>query len=107
MTGPMEAATWLMVAWFGTVAALVLYGLLTGRIDTRGLLSETQTDGTTADRGQLLTLTVGGAGAYVMDALSHVGETSLPEIPGPWLAVAGASQIVYLAPKIMRRMRRL
>jgi hypothetical protein len=107
MTGPMEAATWLMVAWFAVVAAIVVYGLLTGRIHARGLLSETHADGTTADRGQLLMLTVGGAGAYVMDALSHVGENSLPEIPGPWLAVAGASQIVYLAPKVMRRMRRL
>ena len=92
-----------MTWWFlAVVVALILFRLLNGAINTRGLLRDKGPDKAISPvRVQLLLATVAGAGSYlslVGRAIAD-GDVRLPEIPGEVLAVLGASNIVYLGGK--------
>lgn len=107
MPGPVELIMWSMVAWLAAVTSIVLYGLLTGSIRTDGLLRERSETPIVADRTQLFLFSLGGAGAYLLFAFGHVGAPALPDIPPSWVALIGGSQVLYLAPKLMRRLGRM
>ncbi len=106
MPGLVTTVMWIVVGWLAAATGMVVYGLLTGNIRTRGLLSEKAGGAVQADRVQLLALSLGGVGAYVMYALGHLGEGTLPAVPSSWVGIVGGSQAIYLIPKIMRRLGR-
>lgn len=102
---PAELATVSIVGWLAGGAALIGYGLLTGAIRSDGLLRDGTTGEITADRMQMLVLTLSGAISYAIDALGHIGESALPEISTSLLATFGVSQLLFLVPKFLRRQR--
>lgn len=107
MPGPVAFLSWSLTSYLAILAGFLFYGLLSGRIVVDGILEDTLARGLSADRVQLLTVSLSGAGAYSLYALEHVGATRLPDIPGQYLAIVGSSQGLYLVFKIMRRLGRL
>lgn len=84
---------------FLLVALLVVvaYQMLTGRITTRGLLSEkTKTGGVSAARVQLLLFTIGFA-FYLLSQIVNLRQ--FPTIDTKWLLVLGGSHSIYLGSK--------
>lgn len=106
MTGLMSIVAWSTLAWLAAVTGIVFYGLLTGRIRTDGLLRDTAQSSLAPDRIQLLMMSLSGALAYLAYALHTIGADSLPPVPPTFVGLMGGSQLVYLAPKIIRRLRR-
>jgi hypothetical protein len=75
--------------------------LLTGQINTDGLLYGKKGDGTTylsPERIQLLLFTLAAAFQYLETVLRD--PTSFPSVPGGWIAVLGGSHAVYLSGKL-------
>ena len=94
MPAPIELLTWSLQAWLAGLTAIIAYGLLTGRIIVRGILSESPSrrESVTADRVQLLALSSAAAITYFMMGLDQVGADRLPEVPaGPSRPLAQAS----------------
>jgi len=79
--------------------AVVAYQLLTGRINTRGLLSEKTRNGlggVSPARVQLLLFTVAFA-FYLLSAIINSGQ--FPTIDTKWLLILGGSHSIYLGGK--------
>lgn len=94
--------------WLLALAALVALGMLTGTINTRGLLSEKRGPARgriSPERVQLLLATLAAASTYVNQAVVGAGTGNLPEVPDVWLALMGGSYGIYLAGKAVRRLR--
>jgi hypothetical protein len=100
---PAELATISIAGWLAGAAALVFYGLMNGAIRANGILRDGTTCEVTPDRVQLLIVTLSGTIAYVIDALDHLGAEKLPEISPGMLTAVGASQLLFLIPKFIRR----
>ncbi len=85
---------WLIL---GGLLLLVLYQLLTGRINTTRMLCDKETKQLSPGRVQLLMLTLIGALYYLL----HVAQapTRLPDIPQELLLLLGASNTLYLGGK--------
>jgi hypothetical protein len=81
------------------LTAVVAFQLLTGRITTRGLLSEKTTNGpggVSPARVQLLLFTV----AFAFYLLSEIVKShQFPDIDTKWLLILGGSHSVYLGGK--------
>jgi len=81
------------------LAAVVVFQFLTGRINTRGLLSEKTKAGlgpVSAARVQLLLFTL----AFAIYVLSEVVKKhQFPEIETKWLILLGGSHSIYLGGK--------
>jgi len=93
------------VVWiFFTLAALLFYRLCTGRLQTRGLLSASPASGIAPERVQALVVTVGTAASYAASALHSTAPTlsSLPDVPAFLVNATLASQVLYLAGKLVR-----
>jgi hypothetical protein len=103
MMSPDELAACSIGAWTAGLWSLIFYGLLTGAIRTQGMLRDDPPGPLTADRAQLLVVSLGGAMAYIGSALAHVGDAKLPEVPAVMVASVSSSQLIYLVPKFMRR----
>ncbi len=91
--------------WFilGSLALIVGYQMLTGKINTTGLLddkTDKQTAGFSPARVQLLILTLFGAGYYLLLTVKDGYPTELPEIPQELLALVGGGNLVYLGAKV-------
>lgn len=102
---------WLFLA---ALALIIAYQVLTGRIKTEGLLSTRRTVGRSPlgfspGRLQLLTFTMAGALAYVVQVAQN--PQALPDVPAWALWVVAASNGAYLggkgAPLIAEFMRRI
>jgi hypothetical protein len=77
---------------------LVAYQMLTGRINTSGLLDDKLTGRRfSPERLQLLIITVGGALFYLVQVIHSSG--SLPPLPHELLLVLGGSNALYLGAK--------
>jgi hypothetical protein len=76
---------------------VVAYQILTQRISTKGLLSDTQTGAPSPARVQLLVVTLIGALFYILQAVGD--PTRLPEIPQELLLILTGSNAVYLGRK--------
>jgi hypothetical protein len=79
---------------------IVLWKILTSKIDLEGLLSGDDASGNTSfspGRAQLLILTMLVALQYVMQVIHN--PAAFPQIPGSWVAALGGSQVVYLGGK--------
>ena len=82
----------------GGTILLVLYQLLTGKINTRGLLDDKLAGRRlTPERLQLLVLTVGAATYYLLQVIGH--PTYLPSLPQELLLALGGSNALYLGAK--------
>ena len=87
-------------AW--ALLALVAFGLLTARINVKGLLLDKTTGQISPERIQLLvfTLTVASMMLFRVDPMNHLRTLLLPS--GNLLAVLSASHLIYLARKYQR-----
>jgi len=85
-----------------SLAAIISFRLLTGEINTRGVLrtkSPTGDDEISPARVQLLLFTLATAGTYLSEVLASPGSGRLPEVPESMLAVLGGSNVFYLGTK--------
>jgi hypothetical protein len=84
------------------VAALVLlvsYRLVTGEINTIGLLSDKWTREFSPARLQLLVATVLAAGYWFLKVLNPAAGNQLPDVPQDLLLLLGGSHTLYLGSK--------
>jgi hypothetical protein len=76
---------------------IVGYQVLTGRINTKGMLFDKETQEFSPGRVQLLTLTLLTAFLYILQAAQNPAQ--LPEVPQELLLILGGSNLVYLVGK--------
>ena len=95
---PGQFLGWAISVWLATVAALIFYQTLTGRISLKGLFT---VDGKrfAPERLQLFIVAVITLGAYLQGALSA---TEMPDISPELIALFAGSHAVYLGGKIAR-----
>lgn len=101
-----------LLLWLGALALAVLYRLLNGEINTRGLLAHDDAGiaggETTPERLQYMAVILGAAAVYAYQAIDmqHGGPIkSLPEVPQNLLMIFGGSNVLYLSGKISRSIR--
>ena len=83
------------------LAVIVGYKLVTGGINTRGLLADTEHGQLSPVRIQLLLFTLIGAASYaalIGEAIAN-GTRAFPAVPDELLAVVGGSQLIYVTGK--------
>lgn len=87
------------LAFVYSVAFVLAYGLLTSRINMKGLLRDKSgSDAVRPERVQLLLATIAFAATYI----SEVSRTNLPALPNvdtTWLYLFGGSSGIYIARK--------
>lgn len=106
MPTPAELGEVGIVLVVGGLVLAVGYRLLTGSINTSGLLSDKTTGEVSPERIQLLVTTLGAAGLALIRANSggaSAGHVTL--VPVSYLALLGGSQAFYLWRKL-RQMNR-
>lgn len=87
------------LAFVYTVAFVVAYGLLTSRINMKGLLSDKSGSGAVRpERVQLLLATLAFAASYVAE-VSHTNLPAFPNVDASWLYLFGGSSGIYIARK--------
>lgn len=101
MTAFHQFVYWEGILFFGVLGAILFTQLLSGDINTRGLLYGRKNSQLyfSPGRVQLLVLTLGGAFNYLMSALQAPTPHSLPPVPAEWIAILGGSNGVYLLGK--------
>ena len=83
------------------LVAVLTYRLLTGRINTRGLLQDKMTGRAfSPGRLQMLIVTIGGALYYLVLVLSNPRVGEFPEVPKELLVALGGSHAFYLGGKL-------
>jgi len=95
------AILWMVGLFLAGMFIVVIWGLLTHRINTTGLFYGRRRNGSTyfsPERVQLLILTIAAAGQYLFSVLSRKG-CALPEAPPQLVALLGASHSIYLTRK--------
>ena len=89
---------WEMTLLLAGFALIIFCQILSGRINTNGLLEEKNGKGELSwGRVQLLLFTFIFAFIYLFQVLDH--PTQFPEIPQEWLLLLGGSNLVYLGEK--------
>jgi hypothetical protein len=88
--------------WLLLVAATVVMKVITGDVNTDGLLTRDGDPraGVSLERGQLLFATVVSAGAYALAVVNATDTSRLPEFDMTWLELAGASNAIYLISRL-------
>jgi len=82
----------------GATVLVVVYQLLTGHINTRGLLDDKLTGRQfSPERIQLLAITVGGALFYLIKVIGD--PTHFPQLPRELVLAMGGSNALYLGGK--------
>lgn len=85
----------------GALFFLVTSSLLSGGINTRGLLQGRKGDGTTyfsPERVQLLLITLGTAFQYLLSVWKD--PSHFPAVDSTWLTLFGGSHVIYLSGKL-------
>jgi hypothetical protein len=85
-----------------SLAAIIAVRLLTGSINTSGLLrskSPTKDETVSPARVQLLIFTLATAGTYLSKVFGALGTGQLPEVPQDTLVALGGSHVLYLGTK--------
>ena len=86
------------------LAAVVLYQMLTGRINLAGVMSPkdpndpNNPDQTSPERVQLLLATLAAAASYLGEVAKNTGAT-MPDVSNQWLYLMGGSSSIYLLRK--------
>ncbi len=97
---------WEFTLLLGGLAAIVFYQILTGGINTQGLLWEKDGKGNySAGRVQLLFFTLIFALMYIGKVMQH--PTRFPDIPQDFLVILGASNTAYLGQKAFKLLRQV
>ncbi len=97
-----QLVRYIVLGFLFSLAAIVGIRVLTGEINTRGLLrtkSPTGEDSISPARVQLLVFTLAAAGNFLTDVLNAPGSATLPEVPQSMLATLGGSHVFYLGSK--------
>lgn len=104
----MSTAKILHIEVMGFVYALgfvVIYGLLTSRINVKGLfLDKSGSRAVRPERIQLLIATIVTAGKYLSDVFGSTG-SALPHIDPTWLYLVSGSNGIYIARKAYEKFR--
>jgi hypothetical protein len=91
-----------VIGFLVSLFAIIAIGLLTGDINTRGVLrtkSPFGDDTISPARVQLLLFTLATAGTYLTRALEARGTGKMPDVPESWLVTLGGSHLFYLGSK--------
>lgn len=95
--------TVVVISLLGGFLLLISYRLLTGQINTRGLLDDKASGDASPARAQLCLLSIGGAFYYLMMVVDSVqtggAHLSLPPPPKELLALVLGSNAVYITAK--------
>ena len=101
--------SWIVGLFLGGLIAVILFRMLTGQINMRGLLYGRMSDGNyyfSPERVQLMIFTIWVGLFYLLDTfetrvVNPTPETAhtLPEVNTPTLALVGGSQTIYLVGK--------
>lgn len=97
-----RVVTFELWAFVGGLAFIVAFQLLTGQINTRGLLSDKSGQANISpSRVQLLTFTLAGAAYYFFHIVdqARIDPTRLPDVPNELLLLLGGSHLIYLGAK--------
>lgn len=90
------------VAFVAVLAGLLGFKLLTGTMNTRGMLRSKITGRFAPERFLLLIVTLGGAAYYFSLALESLDSQKLPPVPDLLLETIGGGNAFYVAGKIYR-----
>jgi hypothetical protein len=82
--------------WFCCILITIFWKMLSGEINTSGLLLSSRTGRLKLHRLQLLVVTLAFAFFYLLSAWQHRGATSLPDIPKVVLLLLLGSQGTFL-----------
>lgn len=90
------------------LASIIAYQLLTGRINTRGLLRDKMNGRAfSPSRLQLLMATAAGALYYVLLIFANEKPGEFPEVPRALLVLLGGSHAFYLGGKLTGLLRQI
>jgi hypothetical protein len=93
-----------LLGFIYALVAIVASGLLTSRINTKGLLLDKSGSGRIRpERLQVLITTMIIAARYLGEVFSGSTGSSFPAIDPAWLYLAGGSNGIYVARKIYER----
>jgi hypothetical protein len=82
------------------LAVVIGYQLITGQINTTGLLmTKDEEHSFSPTRLQLLIATIGGAFYYLLQVLSNPNAQNFPDVPDYLLMIVGGSNLLYLGGK--------
>lgn len=101
-----DLAPLIIGAFLLSCAAIIAVQLLSGAINTRYLLYGMRKDGSryfSAERVQLLVITLWVALNYVTGVIGNPHLQALPDVPSQILALFGGSQALYLGGKAYAR----
>ena len=97
-----ETVRYVAFGFLLTLAGTIAVRLLTGSINTTGLLrskSRTKNESVSPARIQLLIFTLATAGTYLTQVLKSLGSPQMPDVPQDTLITLGGSQALYLGTK--------
>jgi hypothetical protein len=97
-----ELVRYLVIGFLLSLAAIISVRLVTGSINTTGLLrskSPRSDESISPARVQLLVFTLATAGSYLTQVLKLHGAVQLPDVPQHTLIALGGSHSVYLGTK--------
>jgi len=93
------------LAFVYALAFIVFHGLLTSRINMKGLLLDKSGSGTVRpERVQLMIATLVMAAKYLTDVFSTTTPT-FPHIDATWLYLFGGSNGIYVTRKLYERLK--
>jgi hypothetical protein len=84
-----------LTLFLAALAALLVWGMLTGRIDTRGLLTADGGAGPSGNNIQLLMMTCIAAGYYLLRVFETSHTHVLPAVPEELLLLFAASHAAF------------
>ena len=99
------SAQTVFVVFMGAFFAVVVFKLLAGQINTRGLLKDKQNGAFSPGRLQLLVVTLGGAWFYFLKIVNTADSGALPPVPDELLVILGGSNAGYLGGKIYSKIK--
>ncbi len=101
---------WEVIVFLGALAGVVAVQMLTGQINTSGLLyghisgrRRGEDEYFSPERVQLLVLTLGAAFYYLSEVLNNPNTGTFPPLPESWVALLGGSHLVFLGGKSYAR----
>lgn len=97
---------WEILIFLVALAATIVFQLMTGQINTDGLLRTKLGDARgklSPERVQLLVATLGAAMYYVLQVSTNPNSGTLPDVPQTWPAMLGGSNLLYLGGKAYSR----
>ena len=94
------SAQMVFILFMSALLLIITFKLLSGQINTRGLLEDKETGTFSPGRLQLLIVTLGGATFYFFEIVGVADTGTLPLVPAELLLIIGGSNVGYLGGKI-------